>query len=169
MDSDSDSNSDASDSNQHKSSDSDGEDEQVSLIFRNYRPRDGKLREKMVARVEIPNIEAEIQQRLDAILGKDQEEVLSLAPQKANWDLKRDVKKKMAVLQRRTQKALLDLLKQKVQEQESARSSRKSTRKILGGDGDGDDFDDDDNEIIQSMRSLERESEAQSLDSDDDE
>ena len=33
-----------------------------------------------------------------------------MAPKKANWDLKRDVEKKLDKLERRTQRAILDIM-----------------------------------------------------------
>lgn len=38
---------------------------------------------------------------------------LSLAPRKPNWDLKRDVAKKLDKLDKKTQLAILDLIKEK--------------------------------------------------------
>ena len=37
------------------------------------------------------------------------EAVIATAPKKPNWDLKRDVEKKLAKLERRTQRALFEL------------------------------------------------------------
>ena len=38
-------------------------------------------------------------------------DVLTVAPKKANWDLKRDVEKRLATLDRRTQRALRDIIR----------------------------------------------------------
>jgi coiled-coil domain-containing protein 12 len=38
-------------------------------------------------------------------------------PKKVNWDLKRDVEKKMQKLEKRTQRAILDLLRERLQRQ----------------------------------------------------
>ena len=43
-----------------------------------------------------------------------QEVALDVAPKKANWDLKRDIQKKMDKLERRTQAAIVELIKEKV-------------------------------------------------------
>lgn len=40
-----------------------------------------------------------------------------MAPKKANWDLKRDIAKKMQKLERRTQIALLEIMKEMEREQ----------------------------------------------------
>lgn len=36
--------------------------------------------------------------------------LVNVAPKKANWDLKRDVEKKLAKLERRTQRAILEIM-----------------------------------------------------------
>mmetsp|Transcript_9681 Transcript_9681/g.19012 ORF Transcript_9681/g.19012 Transcript_9681/m.19012 type:complete len:153 (+) Transcript_9681:65-523(+) len=41
-------------------------------------------------------------------------ELLNIAPRKPNWDLKRDVAKKMEKLQRRTQLAIVELIKERI-------------------------------------------------------
>ena len=46
--------------------------------------------------------------------------VIDLAPKKINWDLKRDIADKIAKLERRTQKAIVKILKERL-ESEAAR------------------------------------------------
>lgn len=41
----------------------------------------------------------------------DGDTLLTLQPKKANWDLQRDVERKLAKLERRTQKAMIDLMR----------------------------------------------------------
>lgn len=56
--------------------------------------------------------------RIDAtdLLGGDAEDLLiNVAPKKANWDLRRDVATKLAVLDRRTQTAMVKLMAQEEQ------------------------------------------------------
>ena len=40
---------------------------------------------------------------------------MDIAPKKANWDLKRDVARKVARLDKRTQRAIIDLIREKVE------------------------------------------------------
>jgi coiled-coil domain-containing protein 12 len=47
----------------------------------------------------------------------DPEQGLTVAPTKANWDLKKDVEKKIRKLEKRTQKAMMELMR----EEEEAR------------------------------------------------
>lgn len=46
----------------------------------------------------------------------DQLDVSSLAPRKPDWDLKRDVAKKLAKLERQTQKAIAELIRERLKE-----------------------------------------------------
>lgn len=43
--------------------------------------------------------------------------LLNVVPKKANWDLRRDVEKKLAKLERRTQRALVQLMQEQQREQ----------------------------------------------------
>jgi coiled-coil domain-containing protein 12 len=59
---------------------------------------------------------AELPDALQAAKGEEepsQEEdaVVGVAPKKANWDLRRDVEQKLAKLERRTQRAMVELMK----------------------------------------------------------
>jgi hypothetical protein len=45
---------------------------------------------------------------------------LSLAPKNANWDLKRDLSKQLGVLEHATQKAIIEMVREKVARQLSA-------------------------------------------------
>lgn len=44
------------------------------------------------------------------------EEELNIAPKKANWDLKRDVEKKLDKLNRRTQRAIVEIIRERMAE-----------------------------------------------------
>lgn len=44
------------------------------------------------------------------------EEELNIAPKKANWDLKRDVEKKLEKLSRRTQRAIVEIIRERMAE-----------------------------------------------------
>lgn len=44
-------------------------------------------------------------------------DTLNVAPRKANWDLKRDISKKMNVVNRRTQKAIVELIKARIEKE----------------------------------------------------
>lgn len=53
----------------------------------------------------------------------DDLDITSLAPRKPDWDLKRDVAKRLAKLEKRTQKAIAELIRIRLKERKSITSS----------------------------------------------
>ena len=49
-------------------------------------------------------------ERVSAELGDE----VTLAPAKLNWDLRRDVEPKLAILQKRTQRAIVDAVRDRI-------------------------------------------------------
>ncbi|KAK6143908.1 hypothetical protein DH2020_024256 [Rehmannia glutinosa] len=97
---------------QEKEDEDDNEDEDeanVNMKFRNYLPHDKQLQEGKVAPPVLPKFE-------DPVLAapppeeKKEDPFLNIAPKKPNWDLRRDVQKRLDKLERRTQKAMLTLM-----------------------------------------------------------
>jgi coiled-coil domain-containing protein 12 len=113
-----------------------------TVTFRNYTPVHGSLNEKNAqdeepsskrARQEEPAVSA-----LEQALAKAKAEAAVsatgsstsalqhtgnlgvVAPKKANWDLKRDIKPKLDKLEKRTQKATVQLLKERLQQEATA-------------------------------------------------
>lgn len=107
--------------------------DQPVLKFRNYTVRDDKITHEKTAvanppKYEEPVVEAEVdvegevtdacvldQQSNKFLFGLQhlfctQELLLSVAPKKPNWDLRRDVEPKLAKLERRTQRAMILLM-----------------------------------------------------------
>eukprot|EP00882_Tetradesmus_deserticola_P017445 GHRQ01018687.1.p1 GENE.GHRQ01018687.1~~GHRQ01018687.1.p1 ORF type:complete len:152 (+),score=80.90 GHRQ01018687.1:246-701(+) len=90
--------------------------EKPMLKFRNYVVKDEKnIQHEKVAPAQPPQIaEPEIGTKPE---DADEEELLaSVAPKKANWDLKREVAPRLAKLERRTQRALVQMLLQEEQQ-----------------------------------------------------
>ncbi|KAL2553383.1 mRNA splicing factor [Forsythia ovata] len=83
----------------------------VNMKFRNYLPHDKQLQEGKLAPPVLPKFE-------DPVLmapppeEKKEDPFLNIAPKKPNWDLRRDVQKKLDKLERRTQKAMVTLMEQ---------------------------------------------------------
>ncbi|KAF2073377.1 hypothetical protein CYY_005322 [Polysphondylium violaceum] len=86
----------------------------VGLKFRNYQPRDHKLNKYRVEKTKAPPIVDELLARLQ-LLETNQEIQISFAPKKINWDLKRDSLKKITKLDKLTEKAIYQLIKQKIE------------------------------------------------------
>lgn len=96
------------DDEQQEEKDGEGE-EKLSMKFRNYVPHDKNLQEGKLAPAVLPKFE-------DPVSVPEPEEkpkedpFLNIAPKKPNWDLRRDVQKKLDKLEKRTQKALYQLM-----------------------------------------------------------
>ncbi|KAK1303514.1 hypothetical protein QJS10_CPB11g02342 [Acorus calamus] len=74
----------------------DEEEKKLNLKFRNYVPHDKELQEGKLA---------------------PPDPFLNIAPKKPNWDLRRDIQKKLDKLERRTQRAIFQLKEQEMQNQ----------------------------------------------------
>jgi len=91
-----------------------GEDD---IKFRNYRPRTKDLKHMARENTKPEDIESQVKDIMEtnALDPEDTElDVMNLAPRKPNWDLKRDLDKKLAKLQRRTDKAIKDLIRARI-------------------------------------------------------
>lgn len=97
---------------------------QPVLKFRNYTVRDEKhIQHDKVAQAQPPKfIEPVIEKKVEE--GSQEDVVVNVAPKKANWDLKRDVEKKLDKLERRTQRAILEIM----QQEESNRMQQGATQ-----------------------------------------
>ncbi|KAL9242215.1 hypothetical protein vseg_016236 [Gypsophila vaccaria] len=82
----------------------------LNLKFRNYLPHDKELQEGKLAAPELPKFEDPVATAPPPEQTEDP--FLNIAPKKPNWDLRRDVQKKLDKLERRTQKALYKLMEE---------------------------------------------------------
>lgn len=90
------------------------------LKFRNYRPNADELGDLALPAKTAPSLT--VVKDIDNILEEEikrKPEVLNVAPQKPNADLKRDVDKKLRKLARRTQKAIRELIREKLLAEEN--------------------------------------------------
>ncbi|KAH9640486.1 hypothetical protein HF086_018152 [Spodoptera exigua] len=97
-------------SNENSSNDTPAD---VVPLPKSYKPQDDSLLEAKLDDAEPAAVEAEVKDLLEA--GKEKIvlqdlDISSLAPRKPDWDLKRDVAKKLEKLERRTQKAIAELI-----------------------------------------------------------
>mmetsp|Transcript_33116 Transcript_33116/g.55480 ORF Transcript_33116/g.55480 Transcript_33116/m.55480 type:complete len:156 (-) Transcript_33116:83-550(-) len=85
-----------------------------TVKFRNYLPKDDELLTKKVPAVQAPEFEEPVIEPTAGLdeQADDEDAIASLAPRKANWDLRRDVAKKLEKLERRTQKAMVELMQE---------------------------------------------------------
>uniref|UniRef100_A0A1L8DI06 Putative cwf18 pre-mrna splicing factor n=1 Tax=Nyssomyia neivai TaxID=330878 RepID=A0A1L8DI06_9DIPT len=83
-------------------------------IFRNYESHDLQI---STQKAEPGCVEAEVRIQLDSMtipIVIDEIDIANLAPRKPDWDLKRDVTKKLEFLERKTQKAIAELIRERL-------------------------------------------------------
>ena len=103
----------------------------LPLKFRNYMPVDERLKSCVLPQPDLINVVEEIELKLQKAMEENRtRDVLNLAPRKANWDLKRDLEKKMQLLEGRTQRAIVQLVRQKLQAQGDTQSLEKKVDAI---------------------------------------
>lgn len=96
------------------------EDAKSEIILRNYTPSDEKLSADKLDKPKPVHVEEHVQEQLakaePALTVKDEVDLLNLAPRKPDWDLKRDIKTKLDKLERRTQRAIAELIRDRLRE-----------------------------------------------------
>ncbi|GIY33201.1 coiled-coil domain-containing protein 12 [Caerostris darwini] len=103
-----------------------GEDGEVNEalpkpLFRSYTPLDEDLRLNQLPKPKPESVETEVQNQLEAAKPEpliEEVDLTTLAPRKPDWDLKRDVSKKLDILEKRTQKAIAELIRERLKSSE---------------------------------------------------
>ncbi|XP_053322928.1 coiled-coil domain-containing protein 12 [Spea bombifrons] len=91
------------------------------LKLRNYTPEDDVLRERQVPQAKPISVEEKVKEQLEAAKPEpiiEEVDLANLAPRKPDWDLKRDVAKKLEKLEKRTQRAIAELIRERLKGQE---------------------------------------------------
>ncbi|XP_055903521.1 coiled-coil domain-containing protein 12 [Eupeodes corollae] len=86
-------------------------------IFRSYKPQDENITDIVLEQGPTGEIEKEVESQLELLKTPnviDEIDIANLAPRKPDWDLKRDVAKKLEKLERRTQKAIAELIRERL-------------------------------------------------------
>lgn len=86
--------------------------------FRNYKKDDT---EKITDDLQLPNVEESVAQQLEEMkqpLELKDIEISNLAPRKVDFDLKRAINKKLQKLEKRTQKAISELIRERLNKDE---------------------------------------------------
>lgn len=87
----------------------DAEKADAEMKFRNYFPRDSDLQKAKHPPPVIPKFEDPVATDPLQVTGAE-DPIVSIAPKKPNWDLRRDVAKKLEKLEKRTQRAIVELM-----------------------------------------------------------
>ncbi|XP_046665710.1 coiled-coil domain-containing protein 12 [Homalodisca vitripennis] len=85
--------------------------------FRSYVPEDEVLKENVVPAARPGDVEGEVKDQLEAANSRvviEDLDLSNLAPRKPDWDLKRDVAKKLERLEKRTQRAIAELIRERL-------------------------------------------------------
>ncbi|XP_037819452.1 coiled-coil domain-containing protein 12 [Lucilia sericata] len=86
-------------------------------IFRSYRPQNETTEGEILPQEPSGDIETAVEDQLELLKQPiiiDEIDITNLAPRKPDWDLKRDVSKKLERLERRTQKAIAELIRERL-------------------------------------------------------
>ncbi|XP_025895455.1 coiled-coil domain-containing protein 12 [Nothoprocta perdicaria] len=109
------------------------------LRLRNYEPEDEELKKRKVPQAKPASVEDKVKEQLEAAKPEpiiDEVDLANLAPRKPDWDLKRDVAKKLEKLEKRTQRAIAELIRERLKGQEEELASAVGSAKQDGSDSD---------------------------------
>ncbi|EZA48075.1 Coiled-coil domain-containing protein [Ooceraea biroi] len=85
--------------------------------FRSYKPQDESLKNNIIEDAKPGDVEAVVKEQLDAAGSKvviEELDISNLAPRKPDWDLKRDIAKRLEILERKTQKAIAEEVRARI-------------------------------------------------------
>ncbi|XP_063306926.1 coiled-coil domain-containing protein 12 [Pelobates fuscus] len=97
------------------------EEKHKELKLRNYTPQDDELKQRQVPQAKPISVEEKVKEQLEAAKPEpiiEEVDLANLAPRKPDWDLKRDVAKKLEKLEKRTQRAIAELIRERLKGQE---------------------------------------------------
>ena len=92
-------------------------------MFRSYQPESDALKQDVVPEAKPGDVSEHIKDEISKEnqgLVVNELDFVSLAPRKPDWDLKRDVAPKLDKLERRTQKAIAELIRERLKEEDLA-------------------------------------------------
>ncbi|GJP51322.1 hypothetical protein CLOM_g10481 [Closterium sp. NIES-68] len=93
----------------------------AEVRFRSYLPRDEQLMERKLPPAPLPKFQEPTASE-PLILDPNEDPVTTIAPRKPNWDLRRDVAKRLAKLERRTQRAMIELMREEEERRQQLES-----------------------------------------------
>ncbi|KAK8795730.1 hypothetical protein WA158_000386 [Blastocystis sp. Blastoise] len=91
-------------------------DKKPKIIFRNYIPSDQEMKKDIAPLPIIPKqatFDEEIKQIKEQ---KKDDNLLNFVAKKPDWDLKRNIQSRLDILEKRTQKVIVQMLKEKIAE-----------------------------------------------------
>ena len=106
------------------------------LQFRNYIPKYKGLQEHCLPKPGVADLEESLDKKIEEAIAKAQQEdqVVCIAPRKPNWDLKRDLERKLEPLQAKTDKAMIQLIRMQLQKEGGGDANLPSQEKAVEDD-----------------------------------
>ncbi|CAL8072423.1 unnamed protein product [Calicophoron daubneyi] len=101
------------------------DDEETELpkpVFRNYKPQSKDLKSGELPSAPPVDLTSYVATQLEAANAPvvvEEVNLMNLAPRKPDWDLKRGVEKKLQKLERRTQRAIAELIRERLRNEQS--------------------------------------------------
>ncbi|XP_023341387.1 coiled-coil domain-containing protein 12-like, partial [Eurytemora carolleeae] len=85
-------------------------------IFRSYKPVTEELGANVLPTAEPANVEEVVRETIESAKGTILEDLdfMNLAPRKPDWDLKRDIAKKLEKLEKRTSRAIGEIIRERL-------------------------------------------------------
>ncbi|XP_061093325.1 coiled-coil domain-containing protein 12 [Conger conger] len=117
----------------------DSEMKHRELKLRNYTPEDEELKERQVPKAKPASVEEKVKDQLEAANPEpviEEVDLANLAPRKPDWDLKRDVAKKLEKLEKRTQRAIAELIRERLKGSEMELAEAVGAVNVEEGDSD---------------------------------
>ncbi|BGO97642.1 hypothetical protein RTG_01482 [Rhodotorula toruloides ATCC 204091] len=114
----------------------DAADGEETFKFRNYDPETGTAR-KHARLDEEDTVEKQVEGLTDAAIAQDEAQraqeldLTNIQPKKPNWDLKRDLERKLAKLKPKTELAISQLIRKRLQAQKGG--AEPATDELLAG------------------------------------
>ena len=108
----------------------DNEAPEPKITFRNYQPRDDDLKDQQLEptlAVVVATDKDAAKEEKTAELEAAESATVNIAPRKPNWDLKRDLETKMALLNKRTRRAVRALIRKRLEAEASGSDSDSSS------------------------------------------
>uniref|UniRef100_A0A8C4Q273 Coiled-coil domain containing 12 n=1 Tax=Eptatretus burgeri TaxID=7764 RepID=A0A8C4Q273_EPTBU len=89
----------------------------TEIKLRSYTPQDEQLKDCQLPKIEPVLVEDKVEEQLQASKPMpiiEEVDLTNLAPRKPDWDLKRDVAKKLDKMEKRTQRAIAELIRERL-------------------------------------------------------
>jgi len=118
---------------------SDGDKKLPAPTFRSYKPADESLKELTLPEADVEEITDKVKEELeneDKGVVMESLDFTNLAPKKPDWDLKRDIAPKLEKLEKRTQKAIAELIRERLKEEDLANAVAAGTSVSLAEEDD---------------------------------